>query len=141
MNTRDDYDKVELYLTATGSSIESGDEGLVGRGNRVNQVISINHPMSMEGAAGKNPVYHVGKLYYLAAHKVAQAMYQKFGVYNEVYLVSQSGRSLTSPWKTVVKIDKNKRLAIQEVKKFIADQLQAIPSITEEVIHDKVSIS
>jgi S-adenosylmethionine synthetase len=48
INTRDDYEACELYLTAIGSSIESGDEGLVGRGNRINGVISPMKPMSME---------------------------------------------------------------------------------------------
>lgn len=36
LNMRDIPERDELYLTYTGSSIESGDEGVVGRGNRVN---------------------------------------------------------------------------------------------------------
>ena len=67
INTRDDAARQELYLTAIGSSIESGDEGVVGRGNRANGLISMLRPMSVEGVSGKNPVYHVGKLYNLAA--------------------------------------------------------------------------
>lgn len=55
INTRDNYESSELYLTAIGSSIESGDEGLVGRGNRIQGLISLFRPMSMEGAAGKTP--------------------------------------------------------------------------------------
>ncbi|HKF16622.1 MAG TPA: methionine adenosyltransferase [Candidatus Dormibacteraeota bacterium] len=57
INTRDDYGAVELYLTATGSSIESGDEGTVGRGNRIGGLITACRPYTMEGICGKNPVY------------------------------------------------------------------------------------
>jgi S-adenosylmethionine synthetase len=68
---RDIPDRDELYLTYTGSSIESGDEGVVGRGNRVTGLITPLRPMNIEGASGKNPVYHVGKLYNLAAQRIA----------------------------------------------------------------------
>ncbi len=84
INTRDNFELNELYLTAIGSSVESGDEGLVGRGNRVNGLITPMRPMSMEGACGKNPVYHIGKLYYLAANKIAKKIYDK---YNRQFLI------------------------------------------------------
>ena len=71
LNARDVPEKDELYLTYTGSSIESGDEGVVGRGNRVNGLITPLRPMNLEGANGKNPVYHVGKLYNIAAQRLA----------------------------------------------------------------------
>jgi S-adenosylmethionine synthetase len=44
VNTRDVDTRPELYLTATGSSIESGDEGVVGRGNRANGLIRESWP-------------------------------------------------------------------------------------------------
>lgn len=102
INTRDDFQIPELYLTAIGSSLESGDEGLVGRGNRVNGLITLQRPMSMEGVSGKNPVYHIGKLYNLVAFNIADAIYRLTGQYVEVSLVSQSGRSLVDPWKIFV---------------------------------------
>lgn len=135
LNTRDDYKKQELYLTATGSSIESGDEGLVGRGNRVNQVISINSPMSMEGASGKNPVYHIGKLYYIAAHEIAQKIYNKFNkLENEVYLVSNSGKRLVEPWKTIVKVPFDSAVKEDEIQQFTEQCLLDIPSITDRLV-------
>jgi len=54
LNARDIPERDELYLTYTGSSIESGDEGVVGRGNRVNGLITPLSPMNLEGANGKN---------------------------------------------------------------------------------------
>jgi len=143
INTRDEYDTEELYLTATGSSIESGDEGLVGRGNRVNQIISINHPMSMEGASGKNPVYHIGKLYYIAAHKISRLIYEEFCISNEVYLVSQSGRTLVDPWKVVVRIDEVEAIHhnIAQIEEFVATQLKVIPAITKELVDGEIVIA
>ena len=135
LNTRDDYKKQELYLTATGSSIESGDEGLVGRGNRINQLITINSPMSMEGASGKNPVYHIGKLYYIAAHQIAKKIYDEFdGLRNEVYLVSNSGRALISPWKTVIKVSEDKEIEQTKIESFVTECLSEIPLITKSLV-------
>ena len=45
-----------VYLTVTGTSAEAGDDGQVGRGNRVNGLITPGRPMSLEAAAGKNSV-------------------------------------------------------------------------------------
>ena len=52
-----------VYLSLLGTSAEDADSGQVGRGNRVNGVISLMRPMGTEAAAGKNPVSHVGKIY------------------------------------------------------------------------------
>ncbi|WP_214106412.1 methionine adenosyltransferase [Acrocarpospora catenulata] len=102
LNTRDDDARRELYLTATGSSLESGDEGVVGRGNRANGLISMLRPWSAEGVSGKNPVYHVGKLYNLAAAEAAQRLHELTGQACAVALVSQSGRDLADPWQVLV---------------------------------------
>ena len=140
INTRDNTELRELYLTATGSSLESGDEGLVGRGNRVNGVISPMRPMSMEGASGKNPIYHIGKIYYVAAFEFANSIYEKYGIYNEVYLVSQSGRDLQDPWVTVVAVP-NDFERQEELKKFIAEQLPDIPNLSTKILSGSLSLS
>ncbi|MBI3421298.1 MAG: hypothetical protein HY006_04480 [Candidatus Sungbacteria bacterium] len=104
LNTRDNYDKPDLYLTVIGSAIESGDEGLVGRGNRSNGVINVTAPMTIEAYSGKNPAHHVAKIYSFISQKIAQEVYVKSGLSVEVYLVSQMGRSIHDPWKIVVKV-------------------------------------
>ena len=68
-----------IYLTLLGTSAEGADSGQVGRGNRVNGLISVNRPMGTEAAAGKNPVSHVGKIYNLLAHKTAEKIYRQIG--------------------------------------------------------------
>lgn len=77
VNTGDDPRSGRLYLTVTGTSAEGGDDGQVGRGNRVNGLITPFRPMSLEAAAGKNPVTHVGKLYNLLAGAYCRDLVQQ----------------------------------------------------------------
>lgn len=139
INTRDNYENSELYLTAIGSSIESGDEGLVGRGNRINGVISPMRRMSMEGACGKNPVYHIGKIYYVAAQEISKKINEKFGIANEVALISQSGRDLLDPWITFITLPINFENE-QSVKEFVENELRNIPEITKELLKGKIRL-
>jgi S-adenosylmethionine synthetase len=71
VNTGDDEASGRLYLTVTGTSAEAGDDGEAGRGNRVGGLITPARPMTLEAAAGKNAVSHVGKLYGIVAHRMA----------------------------------------------------------------------
>lgn len=103
-NTRDDFARGDVYLTAIGSSIESGDEGIVGRGNRVNGLITPLRPINLEGACGKNPKYYTGKLYNVAAHRIAERLYQETQSACEVLLVSQAGQPLLRPWQTIIRL-------------------------------------
>jgi S-adenosylmethionine synthetase len=88
-----------MYLTVLGTSAEGGDCGQVGRGNKVNGVIALNRPMSTEAAAGKNPVSHVGKIYNLLSHKIAEKVYETVPGIREVYiwLCSQIGQPIDQP--------------------------------------------
>ena len=140
INTRDNYDTKELYLTAIGSSIESGDEGLVGRGNRIQGFISPRRPMSMEGAAGKNPIYHIGKIYYLAAQRLSEEIYKKFKVSNEIAMLSQSGRELIDPWVITIHLE-NKNVSSEQLNNFITQFIKKIPSLSYEIIDHKIKIA
>ncbi len=99
VNASDDAAAGSVYLTVTGLSAEAGDDGQVGRGNRVNGLITPCRPMSLEAAAGKNPVSHVGKLYNLLANEAARALCAELpGVRGaEVYLLSCIGRPIDQP--------------------------------------------
>ena len=70
-------DESGLYLTVSGLSGEMGDDGQVGRGNRVSGLITPGRAMSLEAAAGKNPVSHVGKLYNVLATLIARDIHAK----------------------------------------------------------------
>ncbi len=114
LRDRDDFDEISVslntldrkgrglggvYLSLLGTSAESADSGQVGRGNRVNGLISVNRPMGTEAAAGKNPVSHVGKIYNFLAHKTAEKIYKNVEGIREVYvlLLSRIGTPIDSP--------------------------------------------
>jgi S-adenosylmethionine synthetase len=104
INTRDNPNKSDYYLTLTGSAIESGDEGVVGRGNRYNGVIPFTRHMSLEACCGKNPVYHVGKLYTAISSLISDEIFRLTKLETYVYLTSQMGRSLSDPWFACVEV-------------------------------------
>jgi S-adenosylmethionine synthetase len=99
VNTADSPETGALYLTVSGTSAESGDDGEAGRGNRANGLITPYRPMTMESVAGKNPVSHVGKIYNLAAGLIAERIAAEIPevVSAECYLVSQIGRPIREP--------------------------------------------
>jgi len=88
-----------IYLSLLGTSAEDADSGQVGRGNRVNGLISLNRPLGTEAAAGKNPVSHVGKIYNVLAHNIAKEIYEKIEGIKEVYvlLLSRIGTPIDEP--------------------------------------------
>lgn len=89
-----DFESGHPYLTLCGSSIECGDDGQVGRGNRYNGLITPNRPMTIEAFHGKNNKNHVGKIYQKWAMEKAKALYEKTGKYTEVTLVSKIGKPI-----------------------------------------------
>lgn len=99
INTADIPSKNSVYLTVTGTSAESGDDGNTGRGNRVNGLITPNRQMSLEATAGKNARSHVGKLYNISARMMAERIYKEVAGIREVYvrLLSQIGRPINRP--------------------------------------------
>ncbi len=102
VNSGDDLKARKLYLNLSGSAIESGDEGMVGRGNRMGGVIAPFRPYTMEGIAGKNPRYHVGKIYSAAAYDIANLLYRKHGIGSNVFLINRMAEPLSTPWCAIV---------------------------------------
>lgn len=72
INSADRPEEGIVYLTATGTSAEQGDDGQVGRGNRANGLITPMRTMTLEAAAGKNPVSHAGKIYQVYAQLIVE---------------------------------------------------------------------
>ena len=83
------------YLTLCGSSIECGDCGQVGRGNRYNGLITPMQWQTLEAYHGKNNRNHVGKIYQKWAYDKAKEMYEKTGKPTRVCMVSKIGLPIT----------------------------------------------
>lgn len=140
LNARDIPERDELYLTYTGSSIESGDEGVVGRGNRVNGLITPLRPMNLEGANGKNPVYHVGKLYNIAAQRLADRLHETTDGHAEVHLVSTTGQRLDQPWRILVRLS-SPDVEVDKVQALVTEALDGFPALTDELVSDGIVLS
>ncbi|MHA1925660.1 MAG: methionine adenosyltransferase [Candidatus Thorarchaeota archaeon] len=99
VNTADSPEEGLFYLTVTGTSAEHGDDGQVGRGNRANGLITPYRPMTLEAAAGKNPVSHVGKTYNVAAREIVEKIVAEHPELTQAYcyIVSQIGAPITEP--------------------------------------------
>jgi S-adenosylmethionine synthetase len=99
VNTADKAKRGDFYLTLTGTSAECGDDGAVGRGNRVNGLIAPFRSASFEAACGKNPISHVGKVYNVLAFLAARDLVEKVPNVKEavVYILSQIGQPLDQP--------------------------------------------
>lgn len=139
LNHRDRIDEDEIYLTAVGTSLETGDEGVVGRGNRVNGVIAPFRPMNIEGANGKNPVYHVGKLYNVAAHRIASRLHEALGGAVWVNLASATGGPLTRPWRIHVRTEAEADLGA--LLPVIDDELDRLPALTDALVAGTIGLS
>lgn len=146
INTADDPDRDIYYITVTGTSAESGDDGSVGRGNRVNGLITPNRYMSMEAAAGKNPVSHVGKIYNILANFIARDVAEKVEGVEEVYvrILSQIGKPIDKPLVASLQIIPKKGYTIEKIEKpayEIADEwLANIVKVREMVINGKIDV-
>lgn len=108
-----------IYLTLLGTSAEGADSGQVGRGNRVNGLISVNRPLGTEAAAGKNPVSHVGKIYNVLAHKMAEKIYKNIDEVKEVYvlLLSRIGQPIDKPQMATAQVLLEKGVAVRDITK------------------------
>lgn len=137
LNTADDVKKKSVYLTVTGTSLEMGDEGEVGRGNRVNGLITPHRPMSLEAAAGKNPVTHVGKIYNLlsniAASRIAKELEDE-----EVHvkLLSQIGQPIDRP--LVAEVDMVAPNA--DARKIMDEELADVTKIKDLIMDGKLTV-
>ena len=136
----------KVYITKSGLSCESGDDGSVGRGNRVNGLITPFRRMSLEAAAGKNPVNHIGKIYNILAKEIANDIVTLYPQVKEcnVSIVSQIGRKIDDPKHLDVKISTEKREELDNMRKKVNDiaeqSLENIGYLTHEIISGKHSM-
>jgi len=131
-----------LFLTVTGTSAENGDDGSVGRGNRVSGLITPCRPMSMEAASGKNPINHVGKIYNILSFHIAEKIVKEVPDIKEaeVKLLSQIGSPIDDPRMAYISVLTDGDLAnVQREATAIADDMLAhIKSVTKDVINGRV---
>ena len=146
VNAADGDTESSIYLTVTGLSAEAGDDGQVGRGNRLNGLITPFRPMSLEAAAGKNPVTHVGKLYNLAANRIAAATVAEVPGAVEAYcwLLGRIGHPIDEPQVADVKLRLEDPDALETVRpralEVVHDNLRGISTLWREIVGGSVPL-
>jgi S-adenosylmethionine synthetase len=120
------------YLTLTGSSAEAGDDGQVGRGNRIGGLITPCRLASMEAACGKNPSAHVGKLYHALAWDAAHLIAARDSLQSvSVTLTSRIGAPIDRPERVSVRTHGagqrlDERLVVEAVRDAVGDWAGAV---------------
>ncbi len=148
LNMLDDRSRGEggIYLTVLGTSAEGADGGEVGRGNRVNGLIAFGRPLSLEAAAGKNPVRHVGKIYNVLARETAARIYREVKGIQEVsvFLCSQIGQPVDQPLTASARIIPEFGVSIDEIRVavtgIIDTELAGISQFTERLALGEFSV-
>jgi len=143
VNTADNIEKKSVYITLTGTSSEMGDDGSVGRGNRVNGLITPFRGMSLEAAAGKNPVNHVGKIYSVLATHIANQVAEEYESVEDVNVtvLSQIGKPIDEPKVACASIISSDYDTVKDKVKYIIDKnLEEITETTNRIVFGKVPV-
>lgn len=148
INALDDPDarnESAVYLTVSGLSAEMGDDGQVGRGNRVSGIITPGRPMSLEAAAGKNPAAHVGKIYNVLAQRLAAMIVNEVPQVEEanVTLVSMIGRRIDEPRIATAELAVAGGITAEIedcVRALIAGQLARIGEVTDALERGAIAV-
>lgn len=146
INAADGDTPDQLYLTVTGTSAEAGDDGEVGRGNRLNGLITPYRPMNMEAAAGKNPVSHVGKLYNITAQRICAALVNDLAEVAEAYcyLVSRIGTPVQQPQIIDLRLSvtDERQLSVlnNRIRGIVQSQLDSMHLLQDEIINQAIKV-
>jgi S-adenosylmethionine synthetase len=123
-----------------------GDDAGVGRGNRVNGLITPCRPMSLEATAGKNPTSHTGKIYNVLARRIADHVVAEEPRVSEVYLkiLSRIGSPLDEPLVASVDLIVDHDALWESVKKSVTAivdaELADVCSVQDTILQGKVRL-
>ncbi len=145
INTGDDIQNQSVYITLTGTSAEMGDDGSVGRGNRVNGLITPMRSMTLEAAAGKNPVNHVGKIYSFLAFDIANTVVEEYPDIEDITitLLSQIGKPIDQPKVASAQMICSKEIyeKLKDKVRYVVDgKLERITEITQRIVADEETL-
>jgi S-adenosylmethionine synthetase len=136
-----------IFLTVLGTCADGADSGQVGRGNKVNGVISLNRPIGTEAAAGKNPVSHVGKIYNALSHQIARRICEQVPEVAEncVWLLSQIGMPIDQPAIAAAQVVMNDGAILDKkvqgrITEVIDAELANIEDFCKQLTYGKISV-
>lgn len=123
------------YFVVTGSALDYGEEGVAGRGNRSRGIISSVRPYSIESICGKNPVYHVGKVYSYIANSLSEKIATVLNCEVNVIITTRNGDPLYNPYSIIINTSEKKEKRL--IEKIIIEELEK-RNWTKEIIDKAV---
>ena len=102
--------------------------------------------MSLEAAAGKNPVNHVGKIYNIMATEIAKDIVKNYPQVKEcnVAILSEIGRRIDEPSHTNISVAVENKSEFENIKskvQYIAESwLERIGEVTSDISLGKYSV-
>jgi S-adenosylmethionine synthetase len=102
--------------------------------------------MSLEAAAGKNPVNHVGEIYNVVAGETAESVVAMSGDIRsaECLMVSKIGAPVTEPAIVQIKMATVDKIPASQFKaqaeEIIAERLYNIPHLVDEFVAGRIEI-
>ena len=145
INAADDLARGDVFLTVTGTSAESCDDGEAGRGNRVSGLITPSGPMTIEAAAGKNPATHVGKLYNLLATRISASVERTVPQVAEAecLVLGEIGRASSDPRIVDVSVSLEgggEQVSRTQVTDIVRSELARLTDLRNEILHELVTM-
>jgi S-adenosylmethionine synthetase len=120
---------------------DTGDVGVVGRGNRINGLITPMRSMSIEAPAGKNPLDHTGKLYGVLAHQLAQEIGEALGLPVDTHIFTSKEARLDQPDEVVVEVhgevDEERRAHAHAL---VTKRLAAMGDVTRQLVFEGITM-
>ena len=126
------------YLTAFGTALDKGDQGVVGRGNMYCGYIPVSRGMSNEAPSGKNPIYHSGRIYNALANIISHHIYREYDLNNQIYILARNGEPLPKPAHFILCIENFEHVQenqlLQHLSEMIHESLCSLGQLTKQLI-------
>lgn len=112
----------------------------------MNGIIALNRPRGSEAAAGKNPVSHVGKIYNVLTHRLAEQIHREVPGIRQavVWLCSRIGDPVDRPQMTSVQVTLDARTKLSDVEDairwIVARELGRMAHFCHELASGKYSV-
>ncbi|MFJ2745442.1 methionine adenosyltransferase [Streptomyces sp. NPDC087440] len=111
------------YFTVSGSSVDFGEDGLVGRGNARSGLITPNQMAGNEVLFGKNAAYHVGKVGGWLVDEAAAALSRDAGP-SRVAVMWRNGARYNDPASIEITTDRPGAMGARQAQEVVRATLE-----------------
>ncbi|MBE6141050.1 MAG: hypothetical protein E7172_05945 [Firmicutes bacterium] len=108
------------YSLVLGSCIECGEEGLVGRGNNAQGLISSFREHTVEAPCGKNERYHTGRVINFLGTNAVERINKELNIKTTLYCLTRNRGSITEPFLFYLSVDDISKK--EQCKKIISEE-------------------